>query len=194
MTFTPVRALGQDQTRSGLAGWHFEGRGDSLLAIFATCYMRYNYSEWPMRYSDWFAACYMRYDEHLVCSVLSLTDTLRIYILTFTLQLFPSMERNLSKDAKHRLRLNNEARYSPTYLFPICFHNVVTQDLWDEYPFQVHVYNITTFLFVNFKSCQIMSSVSHANKIRECIATSIYYQCSVLDEILANTSPISVQS
>ena len=22
-----------------------EGRGDSLLAIFATCYMRYNYSE-----------------------------------------------------------------------------------------------------------------------------------------------------
>ena len=144
--------------------------------------MRYNYSEWPMRYSDWFAACYMRYDEHLVCSVLSLTDTLRIYILTFTLQLFPSMERNLSKDAKHRLRLNNEARYYPTYLFPICFLNVVTQDLWDEYPFQVHVYNITTFLFVNFKSCQIMSLVSHANKMREYILTSIYYQCSVWRE------------
>ncbi len=161
---------------------HTEGRGDSLLAIFATCYMRYNYSEWPMRYSDWFAACYMRYDEHLVCSVLSLTDTLRIYILTFTLQLFPSMERNLSKDAKHRLRLNNEARYYPTYLFPICFLNVVTQDLWDEYPFQVHVYNITTFLFVNFKSCQIMSLVSHANKMREYILTSIYYQCSVWRE------------
>ena len=57
-----------------------EGRGDSLLAIFATCYMRYKYSEWPMRYSDWFAACYMRYNEHLACSVLSLTDTLHIHI------------------------------------------------------------------------------------------------------------------
>ena len=117
-----------------------EGRGDSLLAIFATCYMRYKYSEWPMRYSDWFAACYMRYNEHLACSVLSLTDTLHIYILTFTLQFFPSMERNLSKDAKHRLGLNNETRYSPIYLFPICFHNDpnVTQDLWDENPFQVY--------------------------------------------------------
>ena len=31
-----------------------------------------------------------------------------------------------------------------------------------------------------------MYSVSHANKIREYIATSIYYQCSVLDEILTN--------
>ena len=46
-----------------------EGRGDLLLAIFATCYMRYKYSEWPMRYSDWFAACYIRYNEHLACSV-----------------------------------------------------------------------------------------------------------------------------
>ena len=127
---------------------------DSLLAIYATMNI------WLVAYQ-------------------SLTDTLHIYILTFTLQFFPSMERNLSKDAKHRLRLNNEARYSPTYLFPICFHNVVTQDLWDEYPFQVHVYNITTFLFVNFKSCQIMSLVSHANKMREYIVTSIYYQCSV---------------
>ena len=108
-----------------------------------------------------------------------------LWLIRYTYIYWPlrySMERNLSKDAKHRLRLNNEARYYPTYLFPICFHNVVTQDLWDEYPFQVHVYNITTFLFVNFKSCQIMSLVSHANKMREYIVTSIYYQCSVWRE------------
>ena len=61
---------------------------DSLLAIYATMNI------WLVAYQ-------------------SLTDTLHIYILTFTLQFFPSMERNLSKDAKHRLGLNNETRYSP---------------------------------------------------------------------------------
>ena len=37
-----------------------------------------------------------------------------------------------------------------------------------------------------------MSLVSHANKMREYIVTSIYYQCSVLDEILSNISVSNV--
>ena len=57
----------------------------------------------------------------------------------------------------------------------------------------LHVYNITKILFVNLKSCQIMSStiseyLLSVFSLRRDTHQYIYYQCSVLDEILSNIS------
>ena len=130
------------------SGCDDEGRGDSLLAIFATCYIRYKYRHWPIRYAtDSLLAIYATMNIWLVADQ-SLTDTLHIYILTFTLQFFPSMERNLSKGAKHRLGWT--VRRDTQDLFQHCTVH-----------YNITVYTVQNIITTNL-SWQVMSSVSHA--------------------------------